>query len=718
MLYLDRDEKQIMQNQAKYKAFLSYSHADAKQARSLHHFIETFKVPKRLVGRETKRGPIPRRLRPVFKDREELPSSSDLNSVINDALKSSEFLIVICSPDSAQSRWVNEEVISFKQMGRGDRILCIIIDGEPNATDIPGREAEECFCEALRFRLGDDGQFSRERAAPVAADARLGQDGRYPARLKLVAGMLGLGLDDLRQRDMRRRHRRMVVVTSASVAGMALTLMLALAAYIARDDAERHREQADDLIGFMLGDLHDRLNEVGRLDVLDSVSIKAMEYFANMAPKDLDEDALLSRAQTLSQLGQAHLTRGQLDEAMSPFEEALHVVEELSARGPDNLARLFELGQAHFWVGYVYWERNDLIAADESWQHYYQISEVLYKADPENDDYVLELAFAFNNLAILSDRRGDIELALDYNRRMIDLSLEVYERDKENETYLQALADAYSWSGSILRRDSQLTASVDRFAQYLELVEEAGRRDLANTRWIENRMLAHRFLAQGMLELGNVETARSNFEAGMLLAQQLIEIEAANKLWQIEHAMMTRRLVQMDIRAGKIEHALQNLESTRTSVQERLTDNPDDDWLQVKVELDLTAAKLLLEQGDNVAAALIADAVVGVARRLYEKDPSKLSPRTALINSLILKARIATVDAGSSQDHTVWQEVLTVIDEAEKDHIFPEAPDAYIRASLYSDHRNNIDNKIKLLHDSGYQHPDFVMVLQEYGIDY
>jgi tetratricopeptide (TPR) repeat protein len=517
---------------------------------------------------------------------------------------------------------------------------------------------------------------------------------------------------------MRRRHRRMVVITTTSVAGMALTLILALTASIARDDAERHREQADDLIGFMLGDLHDRLEEVGRLDVLDSVSVKAMDYFANMAPKDLDEEALLSRAKTLSQLGQAQLTRGLLEDAMAPFEEALHAVEVLSARDPENLARLFELGQAHFWVGYVQWESDDLVAADESMRHYYEISETLYKAGPENDDYILELGFAFNNLAILSKRRGDIKTALDYNQRMIELSREVYERDKTNETYLRALADAYSWSGLILKRDSQLAASVGRYAEYLKLAEEAGRNDPADTQWIEHRMLAHRFVADGMLDLGNVEAARSNFEAGMLLAQQLIEIEAANQMWQIEHAMVMRRLVQMDIRAGSIQQGLQKLESTRASVQERLADNPDDDWLHMKAELDLIAAKLLLEQGDNVAAASITDAVVGVARSLYEKNPSNLSRRTVLINSLILKARIATVDAGSSQEHSGWQEVLTVIDEAEKNRIFPEALDAYIRASLYSDLRNNIDNKIKLLRESGYQHPDFVMVLQEYGIDY
>jgi tetratricopeptide (TPR) repeat protein len=443
-----------------------------------------------------------------------------------------------------------------------------------------------------------------------------------------------------------------------------------------------------------------------------------MDYFANMAPKDLDEDALLNRAKTLSQLGQAQMTRGRLDDAMVPFEEALHAVEELSARDPDNLTRLFELGQAHFWVGYVHWESNELVAADESMRQYYRVSEMLYKAEPENDDYILELGFAFNNLAILSERRGDIKVALDYNRRMIDLSREVYERDKGNETYLHALADAYSWSGSMLRRDTQLAASVDRFADYLELAEAAGRNDPANTQWIEHRMLAHRFVADGMLELGNVEAAHSNFEEGMVLAQQLIEIESANKMWQIEHAIVAQRLVQMNIRVENIDQGLQLLESTRISVQERLADNPDDDWLQMKAELDLIAAKLLLGQGDTVAAASIADAVVSVARSLYENDPSKLSRRTVLINSLVLKARIATVDAVSSQEYSGWQEVLTVIEEAEKDQIFPEALDADIRASLYSGLRNNIDNKIKLLRDSGYQHPDFVMVLQEYRIAY
>jgi tetratricopeptide (TPR) repeat protein len=709
----------MMRNQAKYRAFLSYSHADARQARSLHRFIEGYSIPKRLVGKETSKGTIPKRLRPVFKDRDELPSASDLGVKINEALELSDHLIVICSPDSAQSRWVNEEVLTYKRMGRASRILCIIVSGEPNATSMPGREAEECFCEALRFQVDENGHLTHERAEPVAADARLGGDGRHPARLKLVAGMLGLGFDDLRQRDMHQRHRRMLAVTVASIAGMALTLMLTWMALVARDDAVRHRGQADDLIGFMLGDLRERLSKAGRLEDLASVSVKAMDYFEKMAPKDLDEDALLRRARALSQLGQVRRTRGLLDEAMESFQEALLAVEELSARDPNDLTRLFELGQAHFWIGYVHWDKNELDAADKSMQIYYRISEILYEAEPENDDYILELGFAYNNLAILSDRRGDIKVALDYNQRMIDMSREVHERDTENGTYQRALAAAYSWRGSMLRQDGQLDASVEQFTQYLQFATEAAQNDPANTQWAEHRMIAHRFLADGSLKLGRVDVARGNLEAAMALAKLLVGIDPTNKLWQIEHAMLAQRLALMDIRADAYNQGLRLLDSTRLRVQQWLEGNHDnDDWQRLDAGLALTAGQAYLGLGNQVEALSNARRGVGVARRLFERDQSGTSNRTLLINSLIFEARVDMAGHDIRGDHANWQEVLKIVDETENVRFYLEGLDAYVRASLYMGNRNDIGDKIRILNDSGYQHPDFVAVLNEYEVTY
>ena len=102
----------------KYWAFISYSHQDKTWGDWLHKALETYRVPARLVGRESRDGKVPKRLFPIFRDREELPTSSDLGSNINEALKASRYLIVICSPKSAVSRWVNEEVKAYKALSR------------------------------------------------------------------------------------------------------------------------------------------------------------------------------------------------------------------------------------------------------------------------------------------------------------------------------------------------------------------------------------------------------------------------------------------------------------------------------------------------------------------------------------------------------------------------------------------------------------------------
>ena len=229
----------------KYKAFITYSHKDENWAAKLHKSLETYSIPKRLVGQETEYGPIPKRLNPIFRDREELPSATDLGRTINAALEQSACLIVICSPDAARSRWVNEEILAYKRLGRSNRIFSLIIAGEPNGTDHPEREIEECFPEALRYELDSDGSLSTTPMQPIAADARAGKDGRQDAKLKLMSGILGIGFDELKQREQHRRHQRMAIITAASLAGMVIATSLATVAWLARAEAERQRARAE-----------------------------------------------------------------------------------------------------------------------------------------------------------------------------------------------------------------------------------------------------------------------------------------------------------------------------------------------------------------------------------------------------------------------------------------------------------------------------------------
>src|SRR5262249_46912424 len=93
----------------KYRAFISYSHADRTWGDWLHRALESYRIPKRLHGTTGRDGAIPTKLFPIFRDRDELSSAAELSEQIRSALRQSAYLIIICSPRSANSRWVNEE---------------------------------------------------------------------------------------------------------------------------------------------------------------------------------------------------------------------------------------------------------------------------------------------------------------------------------------------------------------------------------------------------------------------------------------------------------------------------------------------------------------------------------------------------------------------------------------------------------------------------------
>ena len=181
----------------KYWAFISYNQNDRAWAKWLYGMIDAYRVPEHVVGSQKDIGPS-ERLFPVFLDREELAGAESIDQPIKEALRDSRFLIVICSPNAAKSAWVNEEIEIFTAMGRGDRVLCLVVGGEPNSISRAGFDGQECFPEAIRIHLGADTEATEMRAGPIVADVRPGKDGRNDAVLKLIAGMLGVSYDELR----------------------------------------------------------------------------------------------------------------------------------------------------------------------------------------------------------------------------------------------------------------------------------------------------------------------------------------------------------------------------------------------------------------------------------------------------------------------------------------------------------------------------------------
>lgn len=214
-----------MPHTEKYHAFISYSHHDSRWAKWVHTRLETYSIPK-----ELRESSGVKTLRPIFRDREELPSSSNLSTELDRALCESRSLIIVCSPHSAKSEWVNEEVVRFRALGRTDKIFCLIVAGDPDPTS-----ETFCFCDALS--LG---------GVPLAADLRETGDGKANSILKLVAGLLGIGYDELARREFWRRRKRLIKAGAASFLLLTVFFSVAVWALIERSNAIESRNKQEE----------------------------------------------------------------------------------------------------------------------------------------------------------------------------------------------------------------------------------------------------------------------------------------------------------------------------------------------------------------------------------------------------------------------------------------------------------------------------------------
>lgn len=549
-----------MTHQGRYRAFVSYSHDDARVAAWLHRSLENYRVPKRLRGTAGEFGPIPDRLHPIFRDREELASSGDLGARVRDALAASNALILVCSPQAAQSRWVNDEVLAFQRQSNGARVYCLIVSGEPNSGD-----DRECFPPALRLDTTTRDRSESGKVEPIAADLRPGKDGKALAKLKLVAGLLGIGLDDLRRREAQRRHRRMFAIAVASMSGMALALILATTAWIERNnarrqqaraelasaDAHRRQAQAEGLLGFLLDDLRPKLEKVGRLDLLDTVDKKASSYFSHLDSSELNDATLARQAQTLTDIGQVRLSQGRYADALASFRSAYARSNALTDRHPNDGKYLFDRGQAEYWVGFVYYQSRDLANAQIWWTRYRNTCRTVYAVDPNNVDWEHELAYGNHNLAALELDRGDLKQAAEGFELSRERLESVLKKTPGSDDLVFEIADEISWQGNVQEQLGHLSTAQALFAAKSDSLGQIGAKHPDSPQWQAEWSSADLMQSRLSRVLGKYGQAEILADAAVERMKPLIRHDPENKAWSegYLHALVMRAAARVG--AGK-----------------------------------------------------------------------------------------------------------------------------------------------------------------------
>lgn len=301
-------------NNKKYKAFISYSHKDEAFAKWLHKQIETWKVPKDLAQNAGRWGAMPTSLRPVFRDRDDFSGGHSLKEATLAALTASDFLVVICSPNSASSVYVSEEIRLFKLMGKSDRVIPLIYSGEPGDPD------NECFPDTVKFVLDEQGKLTDDEAEPIAPDARDQGDGKHRATAKVVAGLLGVTFDEIIRREESARKKRIALLSGIGAGAVIFATVFASFALWQSHQAELAINKSVFAIGGLIQET-DSLSENSDIELTkESMLLSQCDLQQGLALNPLQINAL-SRTICLSEQAKARLQNEELDIVLQDLNE-------------------------------------------------------------------------------------------------------------------------------------------------------------------------------------------------------------------------------------------------------------------------------------------------------------------------------------------------------------------------------------------------------------
>jgi DNA-binding winged helix-turn-helix (wHTH) protein len=500
-----------------------------------------------------------------------------------------------------------------------------------------------------------------------------------------------------------RRHRRQRRRNAFALGLLLLCALVAVAGGVlalqARAEAERRRGEAEALVGYMLGDLTERLRGLGRLDLLDSVGTAALGY---LRAQPEDAATLPLRLRASRQIGEIRFARG-ADDAVEAFAHALALAEQLVQRDPDDAAAWLELGNAAFWSGQAAYARSDAGTAARHWQRYREAALRLVALRPGDSRAELELSYALNNLATLDFDARRLGLARERFGESARLKRAVLQHEPAAAAVMADLADSLIWQARVEEAVPALAAAEIHQREALPLLAALRRADPDDRRWRQREALARQHLGRTRLARGDVAEAVQLFGSASDTLTELAAADASNSEW-------ARDAFVAGLQLGT---ALESIDPARARVVLRATGalplaaaqtTEPPDAPQLRLLLRLRKAQWLAATPAAHAAEL--DAIVAALRAL--PAAASASARPVLVQALLARAELAggvagpgaAVFAAAARDLSATQATEDVA-----------ALDARLRIAVFAGDTAAVPALRRRLAAAGYRHPDYLRFL-------
>jgi tetratricopeptide (TPR) repeat protein len=536
-----------------------------------------------------------------------------------------------------------------------------------------GREDEECFPPALRYKYDRRGRQTSKRAEPLAADFREAGEGRRLAFLKLVAGMLGVGLDELVQRATTRRHRQLAYVAAASLAGMALTSTLAVTAIQARDAARDQRQQAEGLVAFMVGDLRDKLEPIGRLDALDGVGSRVLAYYKKQDTSELTDDALLQRSRALNLMAEVAYMRGNLPEADDLYRQAMAGTGEAIRRSPDDPQRIFDHAQNVFWLGEIARFQGKADEALAQYSEYKRLGDQLVSMQPDNLKWRMEALYGAEDVGIaLYNKRRFTEAARQFSGALGPMQ-NLVALDPTNQTYQTELPKLFAWLADAERSVGNIPAAIAAREKQIALLNSAVAGGATDVDFRQQLITAHQGLGNLFISYVNSSRGIEEFQAAVAQARQLMPVEPTNKFWKSSAAGAQLDLARALLSLGRRDEAAQQTQGACALVAAIRGRNPATPKLTQCLKM---RSRLALQAGTYAQALRFAEQALASARLERPEDP--ISRHYTVAGSYLLVGDARSKSGDSHGADAAWQSALASMPQG----IVEQPPEMNIHALI------------------------------------
>ena len=467
---------------------------------------------------------------------------------------------------------------------------------------------------------------------------------------------------DKPQRQRRQRFRAAAVAAAfaALLVVLAVVSWLAVRAEAARREAVQRRRQAESLIGFMLGDLRTRLEQVNRLDVLDAVGDRALAYFEQVPEGQLNRAELLHRAGAIRQIGEVRYAQGNLPAALKAFRRSADLLRELGARHPTDPGWRYALWEAESWIGQVYFDQQKPDDALAVWTADLQKARELLRLQPRDPRGRNTVAISLHNLGSVLDLRGDAAGALHSYRESLAIQRQLAAANPDDDELQSETAATLAFISKDLERQGDLAGALAERRAHLAIHERITARQPNNALRRQDLATARGFVATLLAPLGARTEARALYRQGLAELSALAEQDPENSQLQRWLGAFQAALGALAVAEGRPADALEPLHGARAIFERLVAKDPtSSDWrLQLGICRGRTAAALVAQSPAQAEAE--ARAALEILRPLLRDNPDE-SVRGYLAEAEVTQGRIAALRGATAEAREAWSRALEVL---------------------------------------------------------